>query len=180
MHGHLVRTSPPRRDPTLIAVIAIGIVSVLIAGGVVAGASTSVSSLRAIWVRALFREGVRLPVRWNPCEPIEYQVNLLHAPRGARAAIETAIAQTSKATGLTFVFDGTTSRTALQLRDRFNYADALHAVYRPVVITLVSHRTFRTFDLPPRVLSTARLRIRTSAAGRCGWWSSTNSGISWD
>ena len=46
------------------------------------------------------------PVRYDPCTPIHYVVNLSQAPADALDEIAGAIAQVSAATGLTFVYDG--------------------------------------------------------------------------
>ncbi len=48
------------------------------------------------------------PVRWNPCQPIHYVVNLSEAPATAAGDIAGALARLSEATGLTFVSDGST------------------------------------------------------------------------
>lgn len=48
--------------------------------------------------------------RWNPCAPVHYRVNLSLEPR-ALPAVQAAVASMSKATGITFVYDGTTSFT---------------------------------------------------------------------
>jgi hypothetical protein len=48
-------------------------------------------------------------VRWNPCVPIRYKVNVAHAPKGALADVKQAIALLHKATGMTFVYEGQTA-----------------------------------------------------------------------
>lgn len=50
-------------------------------------------------------------MRWNPCAPIHYQVNATAAddPSGAIRDVQTAIDRVAAATGLSFVFDGSTS-----------------------------------------------------------------------
>lgn len=48
------------------------------------------------------------PVRWNPCEPIYYQLDLAAAPSWAQGDIVRAIAQISGATGIQFVYSGPT------------------------------------------------------------------------
>ncbi len=163
------RPAPLARDRTLFALIAIGLVSILVAAAILVAAPAPTPSALPTpspslptasegaftFLATTFRDGVRVPIRWNPCQPIEYQIHLIDAPRGARTAIEGAIAGTSQATGLAFVSDGDTARTASQLEDRFFYADALHAVYRPVLITVVSHRTFRSLGAPARAVAFA-------------------------
>jgi hypothetical protein len=51
----------------------------------------------------------RTVLRWNPCAPIHYRVNVAHAPRGSLADTRAAIAKVQRATGLRFVYDGQTS-----------------------------------------------------------------------
>jgi hypothetical protein len=98
-------------------------------------------------------QGEREPVRWNPCEPIQYQVDLAAHPPGARAAIASAIDQTSLATGIAFHDDGATSVGAHALFDHAFLADALDSVYRPVLITVVSGTTFDTFGASQRAVA---------------------------
>jgi hypothetical protein len=49
------------------------------------------------------------PARWDPCVVVHYVVNLTHAPPGALADLDTAVAIVSQSTGLHFVDDGTTT-----------------------------------------------------------------------
>lgn len=50
-------------------------------------------------------------VRWNPCAPIHYAVNASGAadPQGAVSDVQTAIGRVAAATGLRFVYDGSTA-----------------------------------------------------------------------
>jgi hypothetical protein len=48
-------------------------------------------------------------VRWNPCGSIRYRVNLRYAPAGAWTDVQAAIAKITAATGLKFVYYGTTT-----------------------------------------------------------------------
>jgi Protein of unknown function (DUF2510)/Matrixin len=48
------------------------------------------------------------PVAFDPCRPVHYVVNLAGAPSDASALLSSAIARVQTATGLQFVFDGTT------------------------------------------------------------------------
>jgi hypothetical protein len=50
------------------------------------------------------------PVRWNPCTPIYYQLDLSAAPAWATADIGNAIAAVSAATGIQFVYAGPTNQ----------------------------------------------------------------------
>lgn len=49
------------------------------------------------------------PVRFDPCTPIHYVVNLDGAPTGAAGLVAGAVARLSAATGMTFVDDGPTT-----------------------------------------------------------------------
>lgn len=86
--------------------------------------------------------GRRLPIRWNPCQPIRYQVNLSLSTPGAMRAIRAAIARASAASGIPFVFDGHTRATVdAQIRRRF-YSDRTFRHRAPVLIAVVSHERF--------------------------------------
>jgi hypothetical protein len=50
----------------------------------------------------------RTPVAFDPCRPVHYVVNVAGAPSDASALLSRAIARVQTATGLQFVFDGTT------------------------------------------------------------------------
>lgn len=47
-------------------------------------------------------------MRWNPCEPIGFRVNVNQAPVGALADVKTALKRIGQASGLRFVYRGTT------------------------------------------------------------------------
>ena len=47
--------------------------------------------------------------RWDPCTPISWRVNTRWAPKGAVADLTGAFARLHAATGLTFVYKGTTT-----------------------------------------------------------------------
>lgn len=48
--------------------------------------------------------------RWNPCEPLHYRTDTRLVP-SALATVRSAVAQVSKATGITFAYDGATAYT---------------------------------------------------------------------
>jgi hypothetical protein len=75
----------------------------------------------------------RTGVAWSPCRPIHYVVRTRNQPAWGATALRTALAEVSKATGLRFVYDGTTtegSRTARTLYQPKRYGDR----WAPVVI----------------------------------------------
>lgn len=53
-------------------------------------------------------DGMR-PVAWDPCRPIHLVVNGAKAPTGSGKLLREAVAQITSATGLQFVFDGSTT-----------------------------------------------------------------------
>src|SRR5690349_12286088 len=105
------------------------------------------------FLAATYVDGQREPVRWNPCQPIGYELNVEHGPPGTRHAIAGALELASQASGITFRFDGATTQGIAAMRHGRYFSDALHAVYRPVLITVVSHSAFQSFHVPQRVLA---------------------------
>lgn len=61
------------------------------------------------------------PVRYNPCEPLHYVINPEGAPEGGVEDVKDGIALVSEATGIEFVYDGTTRETL----------DVNRAIYQP-------------------------------------------------
>ncbi len=51
------------------------------------------------------------PVRWNPCAAVHWKFRAYGAPSGGLNVVKSAIARVAKATGITFVYDGTTTST---------------------------------------------------------------------
>ncbi len=76
------------------------------------------------------------PVRWDPCEPIHYVVNASLAPPGSIGDVHEAVQRISEATGIVFVYDGTTDEQASAHRNAFlpsRYGER----WAPVLITWV-------------------------------------------
>ena len=84
------------------------------------------------------------PIRWNPCEPIHYQVNLADAPEDALEEIRTATDRVTAATGIGFQFDGVTDRTPQQQEQDFFEADLLHEVWYPVLFAWLPDDQFQS------------------------------------
>ena len=126
---------PPRRRRGMAAVVAIitaiAIIGSLgLVGGVVADLTRPKGSSDEY--RFLATIGGR-PIRWNPCEPIHYVVNPREAPPGSLQDVQEAISRVSVDTGMTFVFDGST--TEIPQSDRSSYLPALYGErWAPVVI----------------------------------------------
>ncbi|MEU8613293.1 hypothetical protein AB0C29_35445 [Actinoplanes sp. NPDC048791] len=72
------------------------------------------------------RSGHELIARWNPCETINYRVNLTHAPQGSLGEVETAVARITHASGLTFAYVGTTQ--VVPGSDPGNYPAGTHLI----------------------------------------------------
>jgi Matrixin len=83
--------------------------------------------------------GRRVPVRWNPCEPIHYQVNLDGAPEDALDEIRRASDRVTDATGIPFAYDGTTDRTMEETGDDAFLSDIWTDTYFPVLIAWIPH-----------------------------------------
>jgi len=73
------------------------------------------------------------PVRYDPCKPIHYSVNLTEAPANAAADLQEAVRRVSEATGMTFVYDGTTNEVPTSHRD-LHGANRLPSGWPPVVV----------------------------------------------
>lgn len=83
------------------------------------------------------------PYRWNPCQPIHYEVNLDHAPAGALEDLREAVARVSDATGIEFVEDGTTRRTVdVQVGREFRSRVSGEARFLSVLFEWVPHERF--------------------------------------
>jgi len=83
------------------------------------------------------------PYRWNPCQPIHYQVDLANAPAGALADVREAVRRTSEATGIAFAYDGETVRTPdQQIGSAFQTTLPGAARWLPLLFAWVPHQHF--------------------------------------
>ena len=83
---------------------------------------------------AQYQPGSPAPVAWDPCRPVHYVVNPEGAPSGGAQLVADAVARTSAATGLQFVYDGPTDERFSPGRQAFQpgrYGDR----WAPVLIT---------------------------------------------
>jgi hypothetical protein len=87
------------------------------------------------------------PVRWNPCEPIHYVVNLGAAPAGSLQDVQDAVLRISGATGIGFVFDGLSDEIPERARDVYQ-PDRYGDRWAPLLIGWVDPRT-SSFDFDP-------------------------------
>ena len=126
---------PPRRRRGLATVVAIfTTIAVLGSLGLVGGVVADLSrpKVSSDEYRFLATVGDH-PVRWNPCEPIHYVVNLQEAPPGSLPDVEEAIARISADTGISFVFDGSTQE--IPQHDRSSYLPSIYGErWAPIVI----------------------------------------------
>jgi hypothetical protein len=74
-----------------------------------------------------------VPTRWNPCQPIHYVVNASLAPPGSLEDVHEAVRRISAATGIAFVFEGTTDEEASINREVFQ-PDRYGRRWAPVLI----------------------------------------------
>jgi hypothetical protein len=123
---HLDLEPIPRRPGTrIVAFVAVLAVTVAaLGGGLLAIQRLTAPSGDASQHDFLARAMDGSPLRWNPCEPIHYVVNPSTAPEGSIDDVHEAVRQVSRATGITFRYDGLTdespSRRRLPLqRDRY-------------------------------------------------------------
>jgi hypothetical protein len=92
---------------------------------------------------AFLNGGSEDPYRWDPCEPIRYEVNLANAPSGAMDDVREAVARVSAATGIEFLEVGTTVRTVDQQMGRaFQSRVPGEERFYPVLFEWVEHEHF--------------------------------------
>lgn len=104
------------------------------------------------------------PARWDPCLPIHYVVNTVSAPAGALADLRRALATVSRATGLTFVDDGTTSE--IPTPDRSAYQPARYGKrWAPMLVAWVSRSRTSLIDEADAEGVTVPIAVPTSQGG---------------
>jgi hypothetical protein len=106
-----------RRRPVWIVAIAAVIVTSLVAAGI--APLLSGSDERDGTFTFLSRTMSGHPVRWNPCEPVHYVVNVALAPPGSHEDVHEAFRRISAATGIAFVFDDLTDEEPSAYRKPF-------------------------------------------------------------
>ncbi len=123
------RTSPPwqsmtwpapaaRRKPSALVAVVV-VVAVFLAGSglFIAAIPSLVRPRGEATDHAFLYEGLDGPARWNPCEPIYYVVNLGRSAPDALDDVTESVRRISEATGITFVYDGTTDERPRSDRD---------------------------------------------------------------
>jgi hypothetical protein len=127
-------TPPPRRRPTWVLAIALMLIVSLALVGVaplLAGEPE-----RGTDFAFLSRTPAGDPVRWNPCEPIHYVVNVSLAPPGSLADVHEAVSRISTATGIAFAYDGLSDERPSVYRQPF-LPDLYGERWAPVLIAWV-------------------------------------------
>jgi hypothetical protein len=170
------RPDPPRARPkrwigalaivSVVALVGLGVVVLTaVVPDVVAG--TSGGALTAPGAGYAFLDtrtesGRTVPVRWNPCEPIQYQVNMDGAPPDGLDEVQRATSRVRDATGIDFTFDGTTRRTLRETAHDHFYSDGVTGTYDPVLIAWVPHRAMVRFTNEQDVLAFAHPELGES------------------
>jgi hypothetical protein len=115
----LVEAAPPpdRRRPAWVVVVATLLVASLVLAALVPFLDGE--SATADRFAFLSRTPAGEPVRWNPCEPIHYVVNVSHAPPGSLADVHEAVRRISDATGIPWIYDGLSDESPSRVRDAF-------------------------------------------------------------
>lgn len=132
---------PARRQrwPIVVAIVVVGLMAVgQIGAATWLGDTGSVEGEHAFLGRS--PDG---PYRWNPCQPISFEVNLDHAPPGALEDVREAVTRVSEATGIAFEEAGTTSRTVdMQMGRAFQSRIPGEERFLPLLIEWVPHEHF--------------------------------------
>ncbi|WP_162150166.1 matrixin family metalloprotease [Arthrobacter sp. H14] len=83
-------------------------------------------------------------VAFDPCQPVHYVIGEANTPAGGNRLVKEAIATISAATGLEFVYDGTTDESASEVRPKYQperYGD----VWAPVLVSWTAPETTPDF-----------------------------------
>jgi hypothetical protein len=73
------------------------------------------------------------PVRWNPCEPIRYAVNVSLAPSGSLEDVQEAVRRVSAITGIPFEYEGLSPDVPSENRARTTIEGGV-ATWTPLLI----------------------------------------------
>jgi hypothetical protein len=74
------------------------------------------------------------PVRYDPCTPVHYAINPQNAPPGGIEDVHTAVRMTSEATGMRFIYYGTTDEVFMHPRDSYQ-PDRYGERWAPILIS---------------------------------------------
>jgi hypothetical protein len=118
-----MRLTTPRRTTAASVLLVVAALAVLLlpagGGGQISGTTSAAAavdhrfgSVRASAVGPGYAFSSVLdgrPVRWNPCQPIRWAVNLSGAPAGALPVLRSAVARVAAASGTTWTYVGATT-----------------------------------------------------------------------
>lgn len=124
------------RTPNKAVVIAILLVTALIRLTTIAGATDVTAGAidpRGFRFRHVAEES-GAPVRYNACTPLHYVINPRNAPPGGVDDANTAVRMTAQATGLKFVYDGTTEEVFHHPRESYQ-PDRYGERWAPILIS---------------------------------------------
>lgn len=117
--------------------IALGLVVVVAASAVGALVTAGHSSDRDF--RFLEKLPGGQPYHWDPCQPIHWVVHLAEAPPNAVPVVQEAVRRVSEATGIRFVYDGTTD-LSIDDYETQGFELPINVIgWRPVLIDWMPH-----------------------------------------
>jgi ribosomal protein L24E len=79
-------------------------------------------------------QGNQLPIRWNPCQTINYEVNLTFAPPDGLSLLQQAFSDLASSTGINFNYIGTTSQFPSSQRSDFATGPGGSTIWAPVLV----------------------------------------------
>jgi hypothetical protein len=82
------------------------------------------------------------PVAFDPCRPVHYVINMNGAPADGLSIVQSAVARVQTATGLRFVYDGTTDEVADKERQAYQPTRYRSDRWAPVLIAWANEKEF--------------------------------------
>jgi hypothetical protein len=131
-------TPPPRRRRGLTVLVVVLTLSAILAAGLIPIVPNLVhpaASGTARYTFILQHDGGG--VRWNPCEPIHYVVNLGGAPEGSLEDVQESVRRITAATGIAFAYDGLSDEVPMEGRAAYQ-PDRYGDRWAPVLIAWVA------------------------------------------
>ncbi len=108
-----------------------------------------------------------VPARWNPCESVHYAVVVAGAPRGYASDVSNDIAQVSRATGISFVYDGAFATTASVPASSKLTISWVRTLSGGDLVGLTTYWYYATTTYTPQVIS-AQVQLLSSLIGGAG------------
>jgi hypothetical protein len=113
------------------------------------------------------RNSAGTPARWNPCEAIHYAVVVAGAPAGWNSDVSNDIAQVSRATGISFVYDGAFASTAAVPASSKVTISWVHSLSGGDLVGLTTYWYYNTPAYPPQLVQ-AQVQLLSSLVGGSG------------